>query len=648
MNVSEHQLMTFALFLCTSQMGLMAVLLATHRKPETIQHFERPLLSVIYGLGTLAVWLWTGKVSTALAFLLPVIAYLSILRTCASGFLVTWRIFMVNLVFGCILGILSIFYISGLMRPGSSYPWLVDLGVVVAICWALLNTISLGINATVQFVCLFRGRRTRPVQPLAADSCTELSFFPRVSIHVPCYAEPPALVIETLDALSRLDYPNFEVLLIDNNTTDPDLWRPLEVHCLKLGERFRFEHVERLDGAKGGALNYALRKTDPAAEIIAVLDSDFISEPDFLSRLVGFFVRPEIGFVQTPHDYRDQLEGTFRRCCYWEYRDKHVLVYPGTNEWDAALLTGTMCLIRRSALEEVGGWSETCLSEDSELSVRLGMAGYEGQFVATTFGRGLTPETFAAYQKQRFRWIAGTTQQLIQHWRAFLPRSMGNPAKMSRTKKVIGFFYRFLLFNDLFAYLLAPLGLAMAADSIAQNKPIILPAAFILLIVVEYTAHLAYSHIRSLVMDRTVGDAFRGLLADAALKHVRAMAVVKAFSNQRRLAWHRTSKFKAMPASLVALRSVLPQLLLGTLAMVVAAMLFPYAHIKTPDIVLLVTVGIFALGTTWLSSPALALMGELDLLKSRSLHGASDRESDPAPSSGLPLKTALSKTSLEA
>ena len=92
---------------------------------------------------------------------------------------------------------------------------------------------------------------------------------PKVSIHVPAYNEPPEMVIETLDALARLDYANLEVLVIDNNTRDENVWRPVEAHCATLGPRFRFFHVAPLEGFKAGALNYALERTAPDAAIVA-------------------------------------------------------------------------------------------------------------------------------------------------------------------------------------------------------------------------------------------------------------------------------------------------------------------------------------------------------------------------------------------
>ena len=124
-----------------------------------------------------------------------------------------------------------------------------------------------------------RRRRLVPV-PVDDDD------LPMVSIHVPAHNEPPDMLIQTLDALARLNYPRFEVLLIDNNTKDPAVWQPVEAHCRKLGSRFRFFHVDPLSGFKSGALNYALERTATDAEVIGVIDSDYIVQPNWLRDLV--------------------------------------------------------------------------------------------------------------------------------------------------------------------------------------------------------------------------------------------------------------------------------------------------------------------------------------------------------------------------
>src|SRR3546814_2499217 len=111
---------------------------------------------------------------------------------------------------------------------------------------------------------------------------------------------------KTLDALARLDYPNFEVLIIDNNTRDEKIWRPVEEYCATLGDRFRFFHVAPLKGYKAGALNFALNNTAPDVEIVGVIDADYLVEPDWLKSLVPYFDRPDIGFVQAPQDHRSE------------------------------------------------------------------------------------------------------------------------------------------------------------------------------------------------------------------------------------------------------------------------------------------------------------------------------------------------------
>src|SRR6185312_3954346 len=143
---------------------------------------------------------------------------------------------------------------------------------------------------------------------------------PKVSIHVPAYNEPPAMLIETLEALARLDYSNFEVLVIDNNTRDEAVWRPVEAHCAKLGERFRFFHVAPLAGFKAGALNFALRETATDAGIVAVIDSDYVVESNWLRDLVPGFQDERIAIVQAPQDYRDESQSAFKAMCYAEYR----------------------------------------------------------------------------------------------------------------------------------------------------------------------------------------------------------------------------------------------------------------------------------------------------------------------------------------
>jgi len=241
---------------------------------------------------------------------------------------------------------------------------------------------------------------------------------PRVSIHVPAYNEPPAMLIETLDALARLDYPDFEVLVIDNNTRDEAVWRPVEAHCAQLGPRFRFFHVAPLAGFKAGALNYALARTAPDAEIVAVIDSDYVVDARWLRDLTPAFRDQRIAIVQAPQDYRDEGASAFKAMCYAEYRGFFHIGMITRNERNAIIQHGTMTMVRRRQLEDCGGWAEWCITEDAELGLRIFEAGFDASFVPSSYGRGLMPDTFVDFKKQRFRWAYGAMQILKAHARA--------------------------------------------------------------------------------------------------------------------------------------------------------------------------------------------------------------------------------------
>ncbi len=258
---------------------------------------------------------------------------------------------------------------------------------------------------------------------------------PRVSIHVPCYNEPPAMVMATLDALARLDYDNFEVIVLDNNTTDPQVWGPVWAHCAALGPRFRFFHFEGMKGFKAGALNQALKLTDPEAGYVAVIDSDYQVESFWLRRALPFFASSEIALVQGPQDYRDGRATLFKSMCFEEYRGFFHIGMVERNEHDAIIQHGTMTIVRRDVLEKVGGWSTWCITEDTELGLKLFEAGYSAAYIPQSMGKGLTPDTLSAFMTQRYRWVYGAMQIMKRH---------AAPIFLGRTKLTWAQRYQFL------------------------------------------------------------------------------------------------------------------------------------------------------------------------------------------------------------
>ncbi len=251
---------------------------------------------------------------------------------------------------------------------------------------------------------------------------TETETYPKVSVHVPAYNEPPDMMIETLNALADLDYPNFEVIVIDNNTKDETVWKPVEAHCALLGERFKFFHVDPLSGFKAGALNYAMKHTAADVEILAYIDSDYVVDRSWLKNMVPAFNESKVAIVQAPQDYRDAKENAFKAMCYAEYRGFFHIGMITRNDRNAIIQHGTMTMVRKSTLDEVGGWAEWCITEDAELGLRVFQKGYEAHYTSNSYGRGLIPDTFIDYKKQRHRWAYGSVQIIKKHARTlFLP-----------------------------------------------------------------------------------------------------------------------------------------------------------------------------------------------------------------------------------
>ena len=260
-------------------------------------------------------------------------------------------------------------------------------------------------------------RRVTPATTAQLPAARDLPF---VSLHVPAHNEPPDMVIDTLRKLLWLDYPNYEIIVIDDNTDDESLWRPVERWCRR--HAVKFAHLEDWPGYKSGALNYALRQmTDERAEIIGVVDSDYQLDKAFLRRCAPLFAESWVGFIQAPQDYRGWERARYYRRLYYSYSYFFAVSQPSRNERDGAIFAGTMGLIRRVALEQLGGWDEWCITEDAELSLRLLRAGWIGYTVDQSYGKGIMPLTFEALKGQRYRWCFGGIQILRMHWRSLLP-----------------------------------------------------------------------------------------------------------------------------------------------------------------------------------------------------------------------------------
>jgi cellulose synthase/poly-beta-1,6-N-acetylglucosamine synthase-like glycosyltransferase len=315
-------------------------------------------------------------------------------------------------------------------------------------------------------ICRIRWRRE--YLPFTGSS----DFWPKVSIHVPAHSEPPEMVIKTLTALQGLDYPTYEVIMVDDNTDEDELWHPVVEFCHRNG--IKVFHLSNYPGFKSGALNFALSQTAPDVEVIAVVDSDYLVSPNFLRETVPYFFDPRVAFVQTPQAFYNHDDNLFAHYSDLSQRFFFEISMRSRNEQNAIIFCGTMGLIRKRVLERISGWDERCITEDAEASLRILQKGYESIYINHPYGHGILPVAFEATKKQRFRWAFGGMQILRRYWRQLLPvPSIGRTTGLGFRQR-IGYLMGLLgWFNDLLVLIFSAFLLLTAlAFAYGWNLPV--------------------------------------------------------------------------------------------------------------------------------------------------------------------------------
>ncbi|MEB3351599.1 MAG: cellulose synthase catalytic subunit [Cyanobacteriota bacterium] len=230
---------------------------------------------------------------------------------------------------------------------------------------------------------------------------------PTVDVLVPSYGEPLALLERCLKGALAIDYPAFTVWLLD------DSGRP---ELAALAERLGCRYLSRIsrNHAKAGNLNHALQHT--GAELVAVFDADVVPLVSFLRRTVGLFDDPRLGLVQTPQHYMS-ADPVMRNLHLerWLMPDEESFyrwIEPTRQALGAVICAGTSFVMRRSALEQVGGFETGTPSEDLATGIHLSAAGWQSFYLSDKLSAGLAPLSASAMARQRCRWAGGTLQVL--------------------------------------------------------------------------------------------------------------------------------------------------------------------------------------------------------------------------------------------
>lgn len=253
---------------------------------------------------------------------------------------------------------------------------------------------------------------------------------PTVDVFVPSYNESSEILALTLSAATQMDYPRdkFKVYLLDDggtaekrNHADADIAAAAERRrsdltrlCADLGATYlsREENVH----AKAGNLNSGLARS--SGDLVAVFDADHAPERCFLRETVGYFADDaDLFLVQTPHFFSnpDPVERNLSTYARMPSENEmfYSMIQKGLDRWNAAFFCGSAAVLRREALEQVGGFAGITITEDCETALELHARGWNSVYVDKPMIAGLQPESFSSFVGQRSRWCRGMVQILL-------------------------------------------------------------------------------------------------------------------------------------------------------------------------------------------------------------------------------------------
>jgi cellulose synthase (UDP-forming) len=276
-------------------------------------------------------------------------------------------------------------------RPGTFNP---DATLFSAVVYAA--EVFGFVCAMLYLVMCWRLQRREPL-PMPAHAT--------VAVFVPTINESVDIVRRTLMAAQRMKHAH-EVWLLDDGNR-------LEMHVL--AEELGCRYLARIHNrhAKAGNLNHALRHTK--AEFIAIFDADHAPAPPFLEETLGFFTDERVAFVQTPQDFYNldsfQHRLDRRSSLVWSEQTLFFrVIQAGKDRLNAAFFCGSCALIRRAALDDIGGFATGSVTEDIHTSIKLHKRGWKSVYYSKSLAFGLAPASAIPFLKQRLRWGQGAMQ----------------------------------------------------------------------------------------------------------------------------------------------------------------------------------------------------------------------------------------------
>ncbi|MCG6894163.1 MAG: glycosyltransferase [Desulfobacteraceae bacterium] len=355
------------------------------------------------------------------------------------------------LVVATILSIFLYLMVRTVLFFAAPYHWyekIVAFGLLAAETFILLHGFGYFLN-------LLHILRRSPNRPVHSGQLPALTDYPPVAIIVSSFKEPIGVVQDTLTCFYNLTYPNKHLFFLDDTRYDlpgqdteqmAAYRKSVDDMCRRIGVNlFR----RKWHGAKAGMINdfldfiagrhregfdFQAFSDIPREEMekyIIVFDADMNPFPDFVEQLVAIMeANPKLAFVQTPQYYSNFEHNRVARASGLQQAVFYEYICEGKSLQDAMFCCGTNVIFRREALEDIGGFDESSVTEDFATSLKFHGKGWSSAYLNRVCAFGMGPEDLGGYFKQQFRWALGT----VGLFRTILTAFLRNPGQLKPAK----------------------------------------------------------------------------------------------------------------------------------------------------------------------------------------------------------------------
>lgn len=381
----------------------------------------------------------------------------------------------------------------------------------------------------------------------------DIAEWPTVDLLIPTYNEPLSVVQSTVYGALSLDYPidKLQIYILDDGRRD---------EFREFAEAVGVGYIVRDDNlhAKAGNLNHALGLTN--GELLALFDSDHVPTRAFLQLTVGWFLRdPKLALVQTPHHFYspDPFERNLRGAATVPNEGQlfYGLIQDGNDLWNASFFCGSCALMRRSAVEQIGGFATQTVTEDAHTALRLHRAGWNSAYLRLPLAAGLATERLAIHVGQRMRWARGMTQ-IFRVDNPVLGRGLSLGQRICYLNAMLHFFFglpRFVFLTAPLCYLLFKLNIIAASG---------------LMVIVYAVPHLVHSTVTNSRLQSRYRHSFWGEIYESVLALYILKPTLSTLINPKRGRFNVTEKGGLLPRDYFDYKIVRPHMIITVLLVI--------------------------------------------------------------------------------